>query len=136
MANVLPDAPASSMASLASGIIADAQSLFKQELALAKREVANELVKAKGAAISLAMGMVIAALGGLLLVFMLVYLLNWMASDFLPLWSCFAIVGALLVIVGGSLFLFGKKKAGDVHMMPELTIATMKDNVEWIKNQI
>jgi uncharacterized membrane protein YbhN (UPF0104 family) len=135
MANVLPDAPESSMASLAGGIVTDAQTLFKQELALARRELADALHRAKEAAISLALGIGIAALGGLLLVFMLVYLLHWLSSDRLPLWSCFAIVGAALVILGGSLFFLGKKKAGDVHMMPEQTIASMKDNVEWLKNQ-
>jgi hypothetical protein len=135
MASFLPDAPESSMASLASGIVTDAQALFKQELALAKREFADALHKAEQAAISLAIGIGIAALGGMLLVFMLVHLLHWASSDRLPLWSCFAIVGATMVILGGSLFYLGKKKAGDVHLMPEQTIASMKDNVEWIKNQ-
>jgi hypothetical protein len=104
MANVLQDAPESSIASLAGGIIADAQTLFKQELALAKREIADELIKAKEAAISLALGIGMASLGALSLMFMLVYFL-------------------------------GKKKAGALHLLPEQTIASMKDNVEWIKNQ-
>jgi hypothetical protein len=135
MADVLPDARESSMAALAGGIFADAQTLFKQELALARRELADALHNAKESAISLALGIGIAALGGLMLVFMLVYLLNWASSDRLPLWSCFAIVGAALVILGGSLVLRGTKKAGAIRLMPEQTIASMKDNVAWIKNQ-
>jgi hypothetical protein len=47
MAHDLPDAPVPSMTSLLGGIVNDVQTLMKQELALAKREVAEELNKAK-----------------------------------------------------------------------------------------
>jgi hypothetical protein len=135
MVHDLSDTPEPSMASLAGGIVHDAQALIQQELALAKREVTEELIKAKEAAISLGIGIGIAALGGVLLVFMLVYLLHAAASEHLPLWGCYGLVGAALVILGGSLFAFGKKRAGAVHLLPEQTLATMKDNVAWIKNQ-
>ena len=135
MAYDLPDAPEPSMASLLGGIVNDAQALIKQELALAKREVTDDLNKAKQAAISLGIGIGIAALGGLLLVFMLVYLLHWASSERLPLWGCYGIVGATQVILGSGVFFFGKKRAGALHLMPEQTIAAMKDNVAWIKNQ-
>ncbi len=135
MAHDLPDASAPSMTSLFGGIVNDVQTLMKQELALAKREVAAELNKAKEAAISLGIGIGIAALGGLLFVLMLVYLLHWASSERLPLWSCYGIVGAALMILGSGVFFFGKKRAGAIHLMPEQTIAAMKDNVAWIKNQ-
>ena len=47
---MISDAPEPSMASLVGGIVNDAQALIKQELALAKREVTDELNKAKEAA--------------------------------------------------------------------------------------
>ena len=66
-----------SLSSLVGGIINDFQSLMKQEVALARRELADELRKAKQAAISLGIGVGILAIGGLLLIFMLVHLLSW-----------------------------------------------------------
>lgn len=133
MVHDLADAADPTMASLVGGIVNDAQTLVKQELALAKREVTDEIHKAKQAAVPLGIGIGIAALGSLLVVFMLVYLLY--ASSSVPLWGCYGIVGVPLLILGGGFLLLGKKRADVVHVMPEHTIATMKDNVEWIKNQ-
>jgi hypothetical protein len=136
MANDLLSATEPSMASLVGGIVHDAQTLIQQEMALAKREVTDELHKARDAAIALGIGIGIAAVGGLLLGFMLVHLLQWASSERLALWGCYGVVGAVLMIVGGGLFFLGKKRAGAVHLMPEQTMATMKDNVAWIKNQL
>jgi hypothetical protein len=135
MAHDLAEASEPSMASLVGGIINDAQALIKQELALAKREVTDELNKAKDAVISLAVGIGTAALGGLLMCFMLVYLLHWASSERLPLWGSYGIVGAALIILGGSLFFVGKRRAGNVHLISKQTLAMMKDNVAWIKNK-
>jgi hypothetical protein len=135
MAYDLPDASEPSMASLVGGIVHDVQALMKQELALAKREVTEELNKAKEVVILLGISIGSATLGGLLLIFMLVYLLHTASSERLPLWGCYGIVGAALILLAGGLFFFGKKRAGAVHLLPEQTFATMKDNVAWIKNQ-
>ena len=136
MANDLRGATEPSMASLVGGIVNDAQTLIKQEMALAKREVSDELHKARDAAIALGIGIGLTAVGTVLLSLMLVYLLQWASSERLTLWACYGIVGAALTIVGGGLLFLGKRRAGAVHLMPEQTMATMKDNVEWIKNQI
>jgi hypothetical protein len=135
MDNDLHTATEPSMASLVGGIINDAQALIKQELALARREVADELQKTREAIIALGIGIAIAVLGGLMLVFMLVYLLSWASSEQIPLWGCFGIVGAALVIVGGGLFCLGKNKAAQIHVVPPQTAATLKENVQWLKNQ-
>lgn len=163
MTKHLPGAPEPTMVSLVGGIVNDVQTLLKQELALARREATDELNKAKEVVILLGIGIGSAALCGLLLVFMLIYLLHWASSERLPLWGCGGIVGAALMILTGGLFLFvkrragavhlmpehiialmilaggrlffGKETAGAVHLMPEQTIATMKDNVSWIKKQ-
>ena len=88
-----------SLSSLVGGIINDFQSLMKQEVALARRELADELRKAKQAAISLGIGVGILAIGGLLLIFMLVHLLSW-AVPAIPLWACYGIIGGLLILAG------------------------------------
>ena len=136
MANDLLRVAEPSMASLVGGIVHDAQTLLKQEMVLAKREVADELHKARDAAIALGIGIGITSVGGLLLGLMLVYLLQWASSEHLTLWGCYGIVGAALMVVGGGLLFFGKRRAGAIHLMPEHTMATMKDNVAWIKNQL
>jgi hypothetical protein len=136
MANDLLRVAGPSLASLVGGIVHDAQTLLEQETALVKREVTDELHKARDAAIALGIGIGITSVGGLLLGLMLVYLLQWASSERLTLWGCYGVVGAALMVVGGGLLFFGKRRAGAVHLMPEQTMTTMKDNVAWIKNQL
>jgi hypothetical protein len=122
-----------SLSSLVGGIINDFQVLVKQEAALARREFADELRKGKQAAISLGIGVGVLTVGALLLIFMLVFLLNW-AVPAIPLWGAFGIVGGLLVLVGLALLVRAKSKAEDIHVVPERTAETMKENLRWIKN--
>lgn len=122
-----------SMAALVGGIVQDAQNLIKQEVALARSEIGNELKKTKEAAISLGIGIGVAALGALLLIFMLVFLLNEEAD--LKVWHSFGIVGGLLFILGAGLFFLGRARASEIHLVPPQTAQTMKENVQWLKNQ-
>src|SRR5438105_3537453 len=84
-----------SMASLVTGIIDDAQKLIRQEVELAKREIAQEWDKAKTAAASFAAGFLMALLSGVLLCLMCVYLLHELAG-IQQMWLCYLIVGFVL----------------------------------------
>ena len=117
------------MTGLVTGIINDAQELIKQQLALARHEIKEDFRKTKEAALSLALGGTIALLGGLLLGFMLVYLL---ALTDLPLWACYGIVGGLLAVVGGVLVYMGKKELDSFNPLPEESAQALKENVQWI----
>jgi hypothetical protein len=123
-----------SIASLVGGIIHDAQDLLKQEIALARREISQEIDKTKQAVISLSVGIGIACLGGLLLILMVVQLIH--EEGGLRLWLSYLIVGGILAILGGGLFFMGKAKAARIRMLPEQTMASMKENVQWIKNRV
>lgn len=118
---------------LMSGLVSDAVELLRQELALAKHEISEEVHKTKVALISLGVGIGIAAIGGLLLIVMLVHVLNALAG--LPLWACYGIVGGLLAIVGLVLIGRGKSKMSHVGMVPHQTVETMRENVRWIKRK-
>jgi len=128
-----------SMSALVGGIISDAQQLVRQEVALARREIQQEIQKAKAAALSLAAGACVLVFGVMLLCFMLVYLLFWLTNATqppgFPLWGCFGIVGAALVILGGLLLLTARNKASQIHLVPPQTAQTLRENVQWIKNQ-
>jgi hypothetical protein len=122
------------MAALVGGVISDLQLLIKQELALARREMVDEARKTKDAALSLGVGIGIAALSGLLLTLMVVHLLNW-AVPSLPLWGCYGIVAAVLAAAGAVLWLHGKSKAHEIQLVPPQTAETMKENLQWIKKR-
>jgi Putative Actinobacterial Holin-X, holin superfamily III len=119
------------LAELVSDLANDAKQLLRQELALAKYEIREEIRQTKIAVISLGVGIGLAAIGGLLLIVMLVHVLNAFAG--LPLWSCYAIVGGVCAIVGAIFIYRGKYQIAQIDMIPQQTVETMKENVRWIK---
>jgi hypothetical protein len=133
MANSSPHAAEPSLASLISGIINDAKDLLLHEFTMAKLEVQNELRKTKAAAVSLGVGVGVTAVGGVLLLPMLVHLLHALTN--LPLWGCYGIVGGVLVVAGLIILSTGKKTAEQIEVVPQETVETMKENAQWIKEQ-
>jgi Putative Actinobacterial Holin-X, holin superfamily III len=122
-----------SLAQLLTGIVNDAKELMRQELALAKHEIREDLRRTKAAMLSLGIGIGVAAIGGLLLILMLVHLLNALAG--LPLWACYGIVGGLFLFIGGVLLLIAKNTIARIDVVPPQTVETMKENVQWIKER-
>jgi hypothetical protein len=121
-----------SLTSLVSGIVADLQRLLRQEMELSRTEVRQEWDKAKTAAGALAAGAALLAIGGLLLCFMFVYLINYFG---VPLWGCYGIVAGVLLLAGVVLAGTGYARAKSVHVVPPQTAQTLKENVQWIQNQ-
>jgi len=122
-----------SITGLVEGIISDAQRLMRQEVELARREMQEEWLKTKTAAAAMGVGIVVLSLGGVFLCFTLVYLLNWLTN--MPLWGCFAIVGGLFTAVGAAILFAARSKAKEISFVPRQAVETMKENVQWIKNQ-
>jgi hypothetical protein len=127
------DSPTST-AELVGGIVTDAQTLVRQEIQLAKTEFRQEWEKTKTAAESMAAGAALLTVAGILSCFALVYLLAQLAPG-LSLWACYAIVAVALGLIGGILVGVGRSKASDIHLIPQQTVETMKENVQCLKNQ-
>lgn len=123
----------SSIAALVEGLLSDVKALAVQEFRLATDEVREEMGKAKSAATSLLLALGLAAVGGVLLVFMVVYML---AAAGLPLWASYGLVGLVLAGSGIGLLMRAKTKAGNIHVIPIRTVQTMKENVSWIKEEV
>lgn len=121
------------VSNIVSGIVADVQDLARKEVALAKQEIREELDLAKQAAIKLGIGIGVLAVGGLFLMVALALgiaaLLNWAA------WTGFAIVGVVFAVVGYIMFSSAQKNVQQFRPVPQKTVDTMKENVEWIKDR-
>lgn len=105
-----------SLAALLGSSIHDIKDLLGQELTRIKREVQGELRSIKTAALTLGIGVGVAAVGGTLLSVMLVQVLAVYTE--LPLWGRYGIVGSGLVVLGGLLFAVGKHKAETLAEVP------------------
>ena len=133
MDNRSPRPAAPSLAALLGGIMKDAKDLLAQELTLAKLEGHDELRQIKTAALSLGIGVGVAAVGGILLSVMLVHVLA--AYTDIPLWGCYGIVGSVFGVLGWVLLASGKHKIEEIDVMPQ-TVETMKENAQWLREQM
>lgn len=131
--NDLQTAPDVSVTQLVSGIIIDAKKLIKQQLALLRHEVKDDLRKAREAGLSLLWGSVIALVGSILLALMVIQLLSWSAPE-LPLWACYGIVGAPITALGGILYFAGIQKFKSFNPMPDQSVQALKETLQWKTN--
>jgi len=118
-----------SITELLTGIVQDAQRLLGQQLALFKQEVREDMQKARDAALSLALAFSLLFLGAIMLCVMCAYLLHEVGH--LPLWGSFAIVGGVLVAVGGVLAYIGREQLKNFTPLPEKTAQALEENLEW-----
>lgn len=119
---------------LLNGIVDDAQKLFRQEVALAKCEVKQEVKVVKEAGLYFGIGLALGSLAVLLSCLTLVHLLAWLFPT-IPMWADYAIVTLLLGIPAGIFMMNGKSVLDKNDLVPRRTIETMKDNAEWAKGQ-
>ncbi|MEN9939109.1 MAG: hypothetical protein RLZZ387_5688 [Chloroflexota bacterium] len=122
-----------SITTLLSGLVSDAQNLVHREIDLAKTEVSKEFDKVKQGTIALGAGIGMAVIGGILLGHMLAYLLQDVFD--ISLWISYLVVGGLLTL-GGVLFLKqGADRMSKVDPVPHETIDSVRKDVEWISQQ-
>lgn len=121
-----------SLAELMGVLMTDAQTLVRKEIELARAELGEEITKAKRAGIALGAGAAIAAVGALLLVIMLVQIL--IAWGLAP-WLAYLIVGGALTLIGALALMGGLRRARTIDPMPRETIETVREDVEWLKEQ-
>jgi len=121
-----------SIAEIFQDIVRNLQEIVRSEIRLAKTELGEEAGKAKQSAMWLGAG----AVTGL---FAILFILLTVASALaivVPQWAAVLIVGVVLTIAAFALLSVGKRQLSLLHPAPERTVETIKENVEWAKQQI
>lgn len=121
--------PERSIASILQGVLDNVQELVRAEVALAKREVADDVARGKSAAGLLAVGAAVALIGFHFLLWAAVYALALR----MPTWAAAAIVGGVFLLGGGLAVSAGLKRWQIISFTPERTVASVKESVEWVK---
>ena len=124
--------PDESVGELVGKVASDIGALISSEVELAKvelREEANRLGRAVG---MLGGGAIVAWFAVLLLSFAAAWGLAELV-DSVPLG--FLIVGVTYAAVAAVLFLVGRNRMRDVHPVPEATIASIKEDIQWLRQQ-
>ena len=120
-----------SLGELFSDLSTDMTALLRDELSLAKVELKEEITKV-GRAGGMFAG---AALAGYMTVVLLSFAAAWGLAELLAVGWAFLIVAVAWGAAGALLYLRGRDHLEKVHPKPELTINTLKEDVQWAKNQ-
>ena len=107
--------------------------LFRQELQLARTEMSDKVSRVTGNLVSVLAGGFVAYIGALALVAALILGLHELA-DIAP-WVSALIVGALFAIAGYVMLNRGMKELKRVDLAPRRTVESLKDDVQWAKEQ-
>lgn len=112
------------------GIVADTQTLLRQEVALARCEVREDLKAASQVAAGAAVGAVVATMAGLLLCLALAQYISWSFPE-IPLWGSYLSVGLGLGVTAAALLANVRREARELEVAPQ-TINSLKENAKWI----
>jgi uncharacterized membrane protein len=107
--------------------------LVRQEVQLARVEMSDKISRVTTNVISVAAGGFVAYLGGLALVAALILAIRDLANISLAVSAL--IVGAVLAIIGYVMLQRGMKELKRVDLAPRRTVETLKDDVQWAKEQ-
>jgi uncharacterized membrane protein YqjE len=119
--------------SLLNRLIGDIVRLFDQKLALLKLELKEELAAAIRRSLLLAVGAVVAGLGGLFLILALAIGLGELVGTTA---GGFAIVGGAFVLGGIVLLISMRQRLAELRFVPKHTVRELRRDKEWIKHEL
>ena len=120
-----------SLGDIVGSVIDSLQSIFRYELRLARQEMSEKLRKSTKAGVFLGGAAVMGLFSGACLVATCVAAL----SIVLPVWLSLLVIGVALGAAAGGAFILGRLALEDVDPVPQQTVETMKDNIDWIRNR-
>jgi len=118
-----------SVTQLVTGILDDAQRLAKQQIEMLKSEFHEDIRRTKRALEFSSLGIVTLTIGGMSLVFGLVWLLHeqWQFS----MWGSWLIIGGLFTAVGITLSVVGRNLFESFNPLPDKTFNALQENLTW-----
>ncbi|HSU16034.1 phage holin family protein [Longimicrobium sp.] len=111
----------------------DSATLVRQEMALAKAELRENVKSVARDTAKIAVGAVLAAVGALVLVLFLVLLLGSALNHY---WLGALIVGLLFVAIGGLLAMNAMKRLKHDTITPDQTLQTLKEDKQWLQSEM
>jgi F0F1-type ATP synthase assembly protein I len=126
-----PKAPEKSLGELFSELTSDLSNLFRKEVELAKVETKEEVARAGKAGGMLGGG----ALAGWFALLFLSFALAWLLDEWMHTALAFLIVGLIYGVVAAVLALQGKARLQSVNPVPQQTVETLKEDVQWARAQ-
>jgi Putative Actinobacterial Holin-X, holin superfamily III len=114
-------------------LVDDVRDLFREEMALVRAELRQEVGAFGAAAARMGFGAVAGA-------FALAFLLLGLAQGFAalvgwPAWGGYFAMAVVLGVITGVALMSGRRKLGDIQPVPQ-TVASIKETKEWMKDRM
>jgi acyl-CoA reductase-like NAD-dependent aldehyde dehydrogenase len=110
-------------------ILRNVQEILRSEMRLAKAEIREEAKQAASSALWVTVGVVVLLSAWMFLL--------WTAAcalaAIMPMWSATVVIAIAIAGAGGALIAIGIRRFTQVKPMPERTIESLKENLEWMK---
>jgi uncharacterized membrane protein YqjE len=120
-----------SFSELLHDIIRNVQEIVRSEVRLAKIEIREEAAKTRASLVLLGAG----ALTGFFAILFLLLMIASALALVMANWAAALVVGAALVVAAGVMLMGGVKSFQRIHPTPQRTVETIKENIEWAKQQ-
>jgi uncharacterized membrane protein YqjE len=111
----------------------DSATLVRQEVALAKAELQDNVKSVARDIAMVAVGGVLALIGVLVLIAFLVIAVGDAVDEY---WLGALIVGAVFLLIGGLLAMSNIKKLKHESVTPTRTLETIKEDKQWLQSEI
>lgn len=128
-ATELTPSPGPTVTELVSGIVGDVQRLARQQMDMLKAEVREDIEKSKQALVLGGLGVALLTVGGVALVFALVYLLRDKAG--LPEWGAWLTCAGVCLAAGAVLGVLAKNLFQSFNPLPDKTFTALQENLTW-----
>jgi len=110
-------------------ILRNLQEMVRSEIRLAKVEIRGEVKLAVSSSVWIAAGVVAAISAWNFLLWTLAYAL----ASRMSMWAATLIVGVVMAMIAGALTMVGLRRAKQINPIPERTLESVKENLEWMK---
>ena len=118
-----------SVADVLQDILHNVQDILRSEVRLAKAEIRQEATQAATAALWMTIGVVGLLSAWMFLLWTAVYAL----ATVLPLWAATLVIAVAVACAGGTVLTAGLRRFTRMKPMPERTIESLQENLEWMK---
>ena len=122
----------SSLTELFSGIISDAQLLFRQQVELIRAEFLEDLRRTRQVAQCFGLGALFLGVGLVMLLVATVHLLEQLTGW--PAWASWASVGVASLLIGALAIVFGSRILASYNPLPDKSLHALQENVSCLTN--
>lgn len=124
----------STVTPLLRGILDDTQKLLRQEIALARVEVAADAMRARDAVVGISVGAMMGYISFIFVCFAAVYLLVAYQPR-LPVWGAYGIVAVVLAVASWIFTSRGVRRAREIRGVPQQTVDSIQQGFQWMQRR-